>query len=162
MDITGAGQTNVSRSVREDFGAMWGSDGRLYFTTDRSANVELVLANQDGSGRRTIASSATDELMPAWSPDGQRIAFSSERDGDAEIFVAPASGGGLVQVTRNQVDDLDPTWSRDGRCIAFIRDPDDDYAELWVADADGRNAHRLLQPTRSGTPNGRRTGAGSR
>ena len=92
-----------------------------------------------------IASSATDNIMPAWSPDGQRIAFSSERDSDAEIFVDPASGKGLVRVTRNEVDDLDPTWSRDGRRVAFIRATEDDERRAVVADADGRNAHRLLQ-----------------
>ena len=59
--------------------------------------------------------------------------------------MAPASGSGLVRVTRNDADDVDPTWSRDGRRVAFIRDPDDDHSELWVADANGRNAHRLLR-----------------
>ena len=65
MDVTGAGQTNVSRNESDDFGGQWGTDGRLYFTTDRNTNTELGVAAWDGSARRIVAASAAVDYMPA-------------------------------------------------------------------------------------------------
>ncbi len=144
MDVTGAGQTDVSRQKGDDYGGAWGADGRLYFTSDRNADVALVVAAADGTAARTIAPSAAVDDFPAWAPDGRRIAFTSDRDGDEEIYVTALARGGVVQLTRNAIDDYDPTWSRSGRRIAFIRDPGE-QEELWVADADGRNARRILR-----------------
>jgi TolB protein len=145
MDVTGAGQTNVSRTTADDWGGAWAPDGRLYFTSERNENVELGVANADGTAVRTIASSRAEEAFPAWSPNGRNISFSSARYGDMEIYVSSASGARVRQLTRNAVQDTEPAWSPTGRNIAFIQEAKEGHDELWVVDADGDNARRILR-----------------
>ena len=56
--------------------------------------------NADGSGQTRLTNNAVD-LLPAWSPDGQRIAFASTRDGNSEIYVMNADGSGQTRLTNN-------------------------------------------------------------
>jgi Tol biopolymer transport system component len=62
----------------------------------------LELLNADGSGQRNLTRGwGLDDILPVWSPDGQRIAIASKRDGDWELYVMNADGSGQRNLTRN-------------------------------------------------------------
>lgn len=52
-----------------------------------------------GGAATRLTAHASDDLMPAWSPDGERLAFVSDRDGYANVWIMDADGGALRQVT---------------------------------------------------------------
>jgi len=56
--------------------------------------------NSDGSGLTPLTSDTTENIMPAWSPDGAKIAFSSNRDGNHEIYVMNANGSNPLRLFR--------------------------------------------------------------
>lgn len=92
----------------------------------------------------------TDDLAPAWSPDGTKIAVSSGRDGDgSEIYVMDADGGNRTRLTYTKRD-WGPAWSPDGTKVAFAsflhRNGYGDY-DIYVMDADGGNRTRLTNDT---------------
>ena len=115
---------------------------------------DVWVANADGSGVRRLTTTGR-ESAPAWSPDGTRIAFVSSRDGAGlrrELYVMNADGTRARRLT----DDADqlvqsflggsPAWSPDGTRIAFVkrgREARFGGADVWVADADGSDAHRV-------------------
>jgi dipeptidyl aminopeptidase/acylaminoacyl peptidase len=62
----------------------------------------------------------SDELNPAWSPDGSRVAFTSDRAGRRNIWSKSATGSGDAELVfdgegEKSVED----WSPDGRVILF-------------------------------------------
>jgi len=83
---------------------------------------------------------------PAWSPDGSRIAFSSVFPLCGGIYTARADASQVRRIT-NGCDDH-PAWSPDGASIAFTRFdyqgyPTPQSAVIYIANADGSNAHKL-------------------
>jgi TolB protein len=88
-------------------------------------NLDLVMANADGSNLRTITKDQgklVHQDWPSWSPDGRRFAFSSNHEGNQEIYTAAADGSDLVRITQSPGLDAHPCWSPDGRRIAFSTD----------------------------------------
>jgi Tol biopolymer transport system component len=111
----------------------WSPDGqRLAFEINGALGSHLWMANADGTGAKALTSVpdgcpeqlCTEDVHPAWSPDGRSIAF-----------IAPTHSGGTF--TRNALVVLDvatggttelygtadamlfrPSWSPDGRTIA--------------------------------------------
>ena len=78
--------------------------------------------NADGSGLRNLTNSGSEDIMPAWSPDGSQIAFESDRDdGNHEIYVMNADGSNPRNLTNSGFSfNYSPAWSPDGSQIAFI------------------------------------------
>ena len=83
--------------------------------------------------------------------------FTSDHSSGA-LFVADLSGTAIKQIThprRQRVLDTEPDWSPDGTRIAFQRNdrsgcgPNCETAEIWVVDADGRNATAIAKDPRS-------------
>lgn len=105
----------------------------------------LVLLTSTGGRQRELTAGHQDD-SPSWSPDGSRIFFGRRAGNDGTsggIYVVPASGG----AARGVVEDRDvsaPAVSPDGRRLGYLRSPaGSDFAEVWVADVDGSDAHRL-------------------
>jgi len=101
-----------------------------------------------------------DDIMPTWSPDGQRIAFASARDGNGDIYTIQPDGSHMLQLTQDPFamlhldpyfpTDSQPSWSPDGNQILFVssRDnPNQTWQEFrpFLMDADGQNQGPLQQ-----------------
>jgi len=67
-----------------------------------------------------IASAATYEGTPVWSPDGQSLAWTADVDGVLQAFVRRIGDAVATQVTRGRFDAEQPFWAPDGRTIYFI------------------------------------------
>jgi Tol biopolymer transport system component len=76
----------------------------------------------------------------AISPDGTRVVFAGQYDVSG-LFVIDAEGGEPVQlpIPQAQRGAGSPTFSPDGSQIAFLVD-----TNVWVANADGTDAHEIL------------------
>ena len=98
--------------------------GQIAFTSERDGNWEIYVMNADGTGERRLTSSAGDDMLPVWSPDGSRIAFTSTRDGNGEVYVMNADGSDQTNLTNHPGADGGPRWSPDGTRIAFTTDRD--------------------------------------
>lgn len=88
---------------------------------------------------------------PQLSPDGGRILFvmdapdwkANRRVG--HIYRVNSDGTGQVQLTYGERGESSPRWSPDGRRIAFVaRRGDDTHPQLYVLDADGGEARRVM------------------
>jgi dipeptidyl aminopeptidase/acylaminoacyl peptidase len=90
----------------------------------------------DGGGQTRLTFTSSDNLRPAWSPDGTKIAFESFRDGNAEIYVMNADGTNQTRLTSNSAADLEPAWSPDGSRLAFVSNRDGND-EIYVMNVDG-------------------------
>ena len=137
-----------------------GAQARIAFQSDRDRNYEIYLMDDDGKNQQNLTNHPdSDDLAPAWSPDGTRIVFMSDRDGHVpkggvlpnfEIYVIDADGGNQQNLTNNPSDDRQPAWSPDGKRIAFVSDRDGlldihgfPTSEIYVMDADGQNPQNL-------------------
>ena len=59
-----------------------------------------------------MTENTTNDLNPAWSPDGTRIAFHSDRDGNGEIYVMDSDGTDQshITVTPGPAHENNPDW----------------------------------------------------
>jgi Tol biopolymer transport system component len=82
------------------------------------------------------------------SPDGTRVVFAGQYDLSG-LYVVDAEGGRPVPLPIPQAEEgaSEPTFSPDGTQIAYLAGNGE--AEVWVANADGTDAHEILadEPT---------------
>jgi Tol biopolymer transport system component len=74
-----------------------GKNGRIAYTDwDRGKDYEIYTINPDGSGKRQLTHNNTDDIYPAYSPDGKKIAYVGKDGpkGDLEIYTINARGEG--------------------------------------------------------------------
>ena len=126
---------------------------RIAFTSYRDGNGEIYVMNADGTGQTRITYNyPSDDISPAWSPDGTKIAFASlpypYANSTAEIFVMNANGSMQANLTNYPADDFSPAWSPDGTKIAFTSDRDGND-NIYVMNADGTGQARRTNNTAS-------------
>lgn len=78
------------------------------------------------------------------SPDGRTIVFDLLGD----LYTLPIAGGKASRITSGIAFDAQPRWSPDGRSIVYISDHSG-ADNIWIADADGRNAHAVSHAERT-------------
>ena len=81
-----------------------GKNGRIvYAGWNRGEDFEIYTINPDGSGKRQLTDNNTDDLDPAYSPDGKKIVYAGQDGpkGDLEIYTIGARGGDKFQLTNN-------------------------------------------------------------
>jgi Tol biopolymer transport system component len=116
----------------------WSPDGsRIAFAPALEDNLEIYVADADGTGLINISQSPAWDSNPAWSPDGSRIAFATNRDGGGgpQIYVVDPDGSNLMPLT--QMGNL-PAWSPDGSQLAIDRSSD-----IYLMNPDGTGLQNL-------------------
>jgi TolB protein len=65
---------------------------RVAYSSNKSGNADIWVANTDGTDARKITSSPAIDTAPSWSPSGNEIAFTSQRGGTPQIWVMDSDG----------------------------------------------------------------------
>jgi Tol biopolymer transport system component len=111
---------------------------------------DILVANADGSSRRSLVAIQGAQWSQVFSRRGDRIAYwSSPKSGDpASLFVADADGSNGRLMTRDQTFLVAGglpavSWSPDDRQLAFSSEAGD----MYVVNADGTDLHRIGAPT---------------
>ena len=158
------------RRVDEDpahtfqFVPQFSPDGQwVLFLSGQHYKCHPYLVRSDGTGLRKLAdrgaysgsfeplkhpdfhSSGSD--MPTWSPDSRWVYFNAQVGESVELMRVSVEGK-LEQLTHSPAGTAHfyPSVSPDGKLVAFGRQHDG-VAALYVADADGRNAKAITEPT---------------
>ena len=88
--------------------------------------IWLTSASADRTSPRPFTGPGN-EVLPRWSPDGQRLAFAViGDDGRSQICILPVAGGGeRLEVCSAAAPVTELEWAPDGSALAFAaRDPD--------------------------------------
>lgn len=80
-----------------------------------TGGLNIWRMNPDGSAKRQLTNDEnTQDMQPAYSPDGKKIAFVSNRDSKAafpqELYTMNASGSGIRRLTANGAFAGHPDW----------------------------------------------------
>ena len=86
-------------------------------------NMELYVANADGSDARKITDLGNANWAPYWHPSGNKIIFASnhksERGFPFTLYLINTDGTGLEQVSYGDTFDAFPVFSPNGRYLVF-------------------------------------------
>ncbi|TFH38076.1 MAG: hypothetical protein E4G99_00600, partial [Anaerolineales bacterium] len=91
--------------------------------SDRDGDAEIFTIKFDGSGLTRLTSNQTQDIDPAWSPDGTQIAYVAYDSGSESVNLMHVDGSG----SHSLVDGRTPAWSPDGTLLAFARYKDGIY-----------------------------------
>jgi dipeptidyl aminopeptidase/acylaminoacyl peptidase len=110
--------------------------------TSTSSNAVLIVAGPDQTNPVYVS---TGRLAgAAWSPDGTRIAVASSPTLKAEPALGVvASTGGPASPLPELGDVGQPDWGPGGEIVFVTEEPNGD-SDVWIADADGSRARRLV------------------
>jgi len=106
---------------------------------------EIYIHSVEWGSDRKITFFSEPSYDPAWSPTGEWIAFVSSNSGNDEIYRISPDGSKLEQLTSNDWEwDKHPSWSPDGSRITFFSNRETGKTQIWVMNADGSGAQRVV------------------
>jgi Tol biopolymer transport system component len=149
---------NASRGANEadDYAPAWSPDGsRVAFTSTRDhdgdgfESQELYVMAADGSGQTRLTENRIGEGEPSWSSNGDSLLYARPRPSGEDTFeLALMTSDGAQVRPLIEIDGYGSgAFSPDGARLAFTRcgsDGDEPDCEIWVARADGDDAHVLV------------------
>lgn len=103
-----------------------------------------------------VATTASYEGFPAWSPDGKSIAYIRDVDGTLQVFVRSLDSPVGTQITRAARDCRDPFWDPNGNRIYYVSLAGD-RDSLWSVGVGGGSPEVVHQNVYAATisPDGR-------
>lgn len=144
MNVDGTDVRRITRRMGYDGGAFFSPDGRqivwraMYPATAadtadyqrllaqrlvRPSNLEIWVANADGSGARQVTTLGGANFAPFFHPDGKRIIFASNheqpRGRNFDLYMIGVDGSGLERITFDEDFDGFPMFSPDGRRLVW-------------------------------------------
>ena len=144
MNIDGSDVKQITHDLGYDGGAFFSPDGtKLVWRASRPktpeaikeykdllkigqvmpTQMELFIANADGSDAKQITELGQANWAPYWNPDGKHIIFASnhkaERGFPFTLFMIGTDGQGLEPLTNTDMFDAFPVFSKDGKYLVF-------------------------------------------
>ena len=129
----------------ETSGAFSHDGSRIAFVSNRDGNLEVYVANADGSDPQRITTTEAAEGTPVWTPDGRQIVYVARAPGErAQSWIMNADGSDPRQLTTGTTTNFQPAVSPDGQLIAFTSTRDRNY-EIYRMGLDGSNQENATQ-----------------
>lgn len=144
MNIDGSNVKQITKELGYDGGAWFSPDGsKIVWRASRPkadsavkeykdllakgmvmpTNMEVFVANADGSNVKQITNLGKANWAPNWMPDGKRIIFASnheyERGFPFNLYIINEDGTGLEKISHDGGFDAFPMFSPDGKRILF-------------------------------------------
>ncbi len=154
-----------------DIYPQWSPDGSLIaFTSTRAGEFDVWTVRPDGSGLTNLTPEVAEagildnsDMLPKWSPNGQRLAFLSTREaslnldedtaidnllGANDLWIMDADGSNQVNLTVDTpLQILYFNWSPDGQFIAFtsqwVDENNLETVENWIIERDTKALTRV-------------------
>lgn len=151
MNADGSNKQQLTQNDFNDWSPSWSPDGTKLVYVSSEVPYSHIYILDIASGKSTrLLDTPGNEGAPKWSPDGSKIIYMNDNEGHFNLFTVKPDGSGIVQVTDFGQDDR-PNWSPDGKMITFRRQTVFSSmfsgAEVFVADANGKNALQLTNNT---------------
>lgn len=144
MNIDGSDLKQVTNTLGYDGGAFFSPDSKkLVWRASRPstkedqkaytdllkkglvepADLEIFVANADGSDAKQVTNIGKANWAPSWHPSGEKIIFASNHKGESgrqfNLFLVNIDGTGLEQISADEVFDAFPLFSPDGKKVVF-------------------------------------------
>lgn len=149
-------------SSSADTNASWSPDGRrVAFVSDRAGGqLDVFVANPDGTGVVNISNDPGQQYQPAWSPDGRWIAYVTKpRPADRlhDIALANVETGEKRAIVLPDTNEMAPSFSPDGTRLAFSSNRSG-TSEIYTMRLDGTDVKAVTAGAQSGMPRWSRQG----
>ena len=135
----GSARVELPWLAPRDTGATVSPDGhRVAFSSARDGSAEIyVVETRSGIVSRLTDNPGSDDIDPAWSPDGRRLVWASGTPAAHDLFGMEADGTNKKRLVAGGADEIEPAWSPDAAQVAFASNRDGRYRLWTVAVAGG-------------------------
>ncbi len=117
--------------------------GQIAFVTDKGDTSEICVGNLFFQGVRQLTNDNNTSLSPHFSPDGRKITYTGYfQNGFPDLYVIEMGSFRRRSFASYKGTNTGGVFSPDGSRVAMILSSSGN-AELYVADAEGRNPRRL-------------------
>jgi TolB protein len=101
----------------------WAGDGsRIAFSSSRSGDSEIWVADASGGNLRSLTSLRGPNVAPTWNPrTNAQIAWAGGRTGLPQIYTMDADGANVQRMTDTGYA-VSPSWSPNGQFLTFAWD----------------------------------------
>ena len=118
--------------------------------------MQLFRMKEDGSARQAITDGTSDCMMPAWSPDGQKVAYTREDNGQLNLWVCDPEGQTHKPLTKSGRN-LVSSWLPDSSHLVWMVSQQRKAAEepaansqLWIMNTETLDARKLFGDSEQG------------
>lgn len=123
-------------------------DGRqVAYLRDAGTEMQLFIANADGSGGKMVGEAGSRPAFPSWSPGGDRLGYAVSNGNVIDLAVLDLASGNIQTAVAGFSRDGYPpfSWSPTGNQILFAAPNPAGMTSLWSANADGTGRAVLIE-----------------
>ncbi len=146
LDDNGARKVahEFAADIMSRFGGTSLAGSKIYFVSNRSGSKEIWSMDADGSNQKQLTFFRNITTMPAVSPDGTRLAFTTWAGGTPQLRMLSLETGNRLPFY-NQQASMNGTadFTIDSKHILYSSTAAGGYAQIFIADVDGRNFRRI-------------------
>lgn len=138
--------TQAQNTPIDNTDVRWSSDGtKIVFSSNRSSDYDIWIMDADGQNQINLTSEmASDQIVPVWSPDGERILFANGNGWEEQsLWVMNADGTDKTEIVSESENLGSYKWSADSNYVAYQMDP---YGQpsFWIVNPENLAQHQFV------------------